>query len=114
MANKYRQIERFVEILDHLIEGSGLKPEQLGLLDGGCGKGYLTFAAFHHLRSRGYDVRAVGVDVRQDVVDKANAVASRVGYDGLRFIRGAIGDLLPQDLGLGQPIDLVVALVRGR
>jgi hypothetical protein len=47
--DKWKQINKFVEILDGLYESSDLKDKQsLSIADMGSGKGYLTFAAYDH------------------------------------------------------------------
>jgi SAM-dependent methyltransferase len=59
MARKWRQIDKFLEVLDHAIDAlppallaaaAGERP--LRVVDYGCGKGYLTFAVHEHLRRR--------------------------------------------------------------
>ena len=59
MRDKHRQIERFVEILEAQLLGlhetheqgerQGAGPRRLRLLDAGCGRGLLTFAAYEYL-----------------------------------------------------------------
>jgi hypothetical protein len=51
-GDKLRQIERYADLLGHLIKRRGLdrRAQALTLADMGCGKGYLTFAAWHLLR----------------------------------------------------------------
>lgn len=124
MKDKFRQIEKFVEILaSQLKEGSdnestamsAADPQKktLKLLDAGCGKGYLTFAAYEYLTSQGYRVQARGVDVTQDVVDKANAVADRLGYSsggGLSFSRGTIAEATAKVTAGQERYDVVIAL----
>src|SRR5205085_2675864 len=47
MDPKYRQINKFVEILDSLLRSSPLKDaSSVSVLDMGSGKGYLTFATY--------------------------------------------------------------------
>ena len=47
--DKWRQINKFVEILAGLVENSSLKDKPtLRIVDMGSGKGYLTFAAYHY------------------------------------------------------------------
>lgn len=119
MADKLRQIERFVEILEHLLESSeDLKPMRQGggrltMLDGGAGKGYLTFAAYHHLREQGFDVHTTGIDIRKDLCDRGNELAQRLGYESLSFVQGTIDDVALAQHGQGQGASVVVALVRG-
>ncbi|MCU0787066.1 MAG: SAM-dependent methyltransferase [Verrucomicrobia bacterium] len=97
MADKHRQIGRYVEILHHLARDCGWTTEagtdepMLKLADMGCGKGYLTFAAwhlFHHTLRR--PVSVVGVETREDLVRGANQSARQVNATGLEFIRGEI------------------------
>jgi hypothetical protein len=51
MARKFKQINKFVEVLDHALQSSPLQAQAaLRVADFGSGKGYLTFAVHHHLR----------------------------------------------------------------
>jgi SAM-dependent methyltransferase len=122
MKDKFRQIEKFIEILASLLKeendndengNTAVQGKTLTLLDAGCGKGYLTFAAFEYLTSQGWQVEARGVDVRQDVVDKANAVADRLGYSsggGLTFSRGTIAEVTAKATAGEEKYDVVIAL----
>ena len=96
MADKLRQIERFTELLGHLLAESPLR-ERAGLrvLDLGAGKGYLTFAAHAFFRARGIAAEVTGVEQREDLVALTNGVARDLGCDGLAFVRGTIGDFTP-------------------
>lgn len=104
MGDKYRQIERFVELLD-----DGLKDYDrttIDIIDFGCGKSYLTFVIYHYLTSiRGLDVHMVGLDLKDDVIALCNKTARRYGYDGLRFEKGDIGGYV-----CTTPPDLVISL----
>jgi len=109
MARKWRQIDKFVEVLDHAFRSSPLaaRPaaEPVRLMDFGCGKGYLTFAAEQHLRAGlGRATRVTGVELRDDLVQLCNRAAQRHGLAGLRFEQGDIGSVQPAAL------DIVVAL----
>src|SRR4029453_9812912 len=54
MADKLRQIERYVEILGHLVKSGPLaNAKAVNAADLGAGKGYLTFAAYAYFRSQG-------------------------------------------------------------
>lgn len=71
--------------------GSAQKP--LRIIDFGCGKAYLTFAIYHYLKlMKGLDVEIIGLDLKQDVISFCNKVASDLGYDTLKFLRGDIAD----------------------
>jgi hypothetical protein len=93
MADKFRQIQKFAELLQHLIADAfpaGAAGAPLQIVDMGSGKGYLTFAIAALLGDRAV-VR--GVEVRSDLVDLCNRVARDVGLDSrLTFAAGAIND----------------------
>lgn len=89
---KFRQIANFVEIIDRDI-GSFVDStdEPISLLDLGCGKGYLTFAAYDYINSRA-KVQPVGtgIDVKPNVIDLCNELSKKVGFDGLTFRKARI------------------------
>lgn len=91
MVDKFRQIEKFAEILGHLVIEAPLPKEGiLRVFDMGCGKGYLTFAACELLGSR---AEVVGVEARQELVDFCNKTAAEHGFGPrLAFRKGSISD----------------------
>jgi SAM-dependent methyltransferase len=103
MTDKFRQIEKFSEILGHLLKEAPLPTDRhVRVFDMGCGKGYLTFAASALLGDRA-DV--CGVEARPDLVDFCSRTASEMGMaDRLSFRAGSISDT---DIGSA---DVLVAL----
>jgi hypothetical protein len=89
MTDKFRQIERFAEILRHLLEEAPLANDRpLRAFDMGCGKGYLTFAASELLGARG---TVCGIEVRSDLVEFCNKTAAEHGLSArLTFTEGSI------------------------
>ncbi len=87
MASKLKQIQRFVEIIDSLVQESQLSPDDTWkIVDIGSGKGYLTFALYDHLTSnRSSKVEIVGVERRVELVDFCTEQASKLGFKDLRF-----------------------------
>jgi methylase of polypeptide subunit release factors len=102
--DKFRQVNRFVELVGDITPA--LQPEgTLRVVDFGSGKSYLTFALHHLLRElQGRDVEIVGLDLKEDVVERCAALAERLGAEGLQF---RVGDIAGADLGRA---DLVVSL----
>jgi SAM-dependent methyltransferase len=94
MARKWKQINKFVEILDHAVRAGGLlsRGTPLRVLDFGAGKGYLTFATHHHLRmTLGLDAHVTGIELRPELVSQCNAAVRRLGLQGLDFEQGDVG-----------------------
>lgn len=103
--SKYRQINRFVELLDDVYDK--LPSEgPLTVCDLCCGKSYLTFAVYFYLtKVRGREVQLYGVDLKADVIDYCQSVAERLGCSGMHFL---CQDVLTFDPGV--PVDLVISL----
>ncbi|HOM13010.1 MAG TPA: SAM-dependent methyltransferase [Rubrivivax sp.] len=92
MARKWKQINKFVEILDAALAASPLARQQhIEVLDFGAGKGYLTFALHEHLRGTlGRDAQVTGVELRTDLVALCNGIVQRLGLQGLHFEQGDV------------------------
>lgn len=89
--DKYRQINRYVEILSGLI--NNLPPERLNkIVDMGSGKGYLTFALYDYLIGIGLHPEVTGVEYRADLVALCNKIAAEAQFTGLHFAQGSIAD----------------------
>lgn len=110
MARKWRQIDKFLEVLDNALdalpEGTGRgRTEPLRVVDFGAGKGYLTFAVHEHLRRRfGRAPVVTGVELRGELVAFCNAAAQRCGMAGLRFVQGDLRSFVPGE------VDVMIAL----
>lgn len=94
---KFRQINRYLEIVDDVfpyLSGKRMDSEKpLRIIDFGCGKAYLTFAIYHYLKIiKGLKVEIIGLDLKSDVINFCNQVASDLGYGELKFLRGDIAD----------------------
>ena len=103
MARKWKQINRFVEILSSAVEEAGLSGP-VRVADFGSGKGYLTFAVHDWLQARGLAPRVTGIELRDDMVKLCNAVIEGEQLAGIRFDQG---DVRTQAV---QPLDVMIAL----
>jgi SAM-dependent methyltransferase len=86
MADKYKQINKYLEIIDGLLKSTTL-PKKVNIVDMGSGKGYLTFALYDFLRNtRELDIEVMGIELREELVSYCNEVAKKCGYTNLSFI----------------------------
>ena len=103
---KFRQINRFLELVRDIEDRLPPAPEPLYVLDLCCGKSYLTFAVWHYLAvTRGRKVRMTGVDLKPDVIEYCSGCVKALGWDGLDFVCGDILKFEPE-----RDPDLVVSL----
>jgi SAM-dependent methyltransferase len=113
-AKKYKQITHFMELCRPVWEAitrrrTPTAEDPVRVVDLGSGNGYLTFVMAEALRIAEIPARIHGIDVRADVVDRANERAKSLGWSELTFSRAAIDDAAITDLVGGTP-DLLVAL----
>lgn len=89
MADKFRQVQKFAELLSHLLsEAFPSAPAALRVFDMGSGKGYLTFALAEILGER---AKIQGVELRPELVDLGNRIAANRGLASrLAFTAGTI------------------------
>ena len=98
--DKFRQINRYLEFIRDVLPILP-KDRTVNIIDFGCGKSYLTFAMYYYLKVlNGFDIRVIGLDLKDDVIEKCNRLSEKFGYsNALKFIRGDIstfeGDYQP-------------------
>ena len=103
--DKFRQINRFLEFVEDICPVLA-RDRELTMIDFGCGKSYLTFAIYYYLHEvKGYDLKIIGLDLKEDVIAHCAALAEEFGYEKLHFLTGDIADYE----GVSQ-VDLVVTL----
>ena len=104
-TDKFRQINRFLEFIEDILPQLD-KEREITILDFGCGKSYLTFAMYYYLHElKKYDIRIIGLDLKEDVIGHCGKLAEKYGYEKLTFLVGDIADYE----GIDQ-VDMVVTL----
>jgi SAM-dependent methyltransferase len=104
---KYRQINEFLRAF---LGATGVEDilceSPIRVVDFGCGNAYLTFAVYHHLHETlGLPCEVVGIDRNGPLMERADERAAKLGWTGLRFREGDIGDA-----PLDSPPHVVIAL----
>lgn len=103
MYDKYRQLNKYLEFVEDSLP---YLPDQITIVDFGCGKAYLTFALYYYLvKILKKEVRIIGLDLKEDVISFCNGIAEELGYDTLEFLMGDI-----KDYESNETIDMVVSL----
>ncbi len=103
--DKFKQINKFLEIVDDSVDNANLKSDYK-IIDFGCGKAYLTFALYYYFyKIKKVNVQIVGLDLKTDVINFCNDVAKKLNYSHLRFENGDI-----KDYNTNLDIDMVVTL----
>ena len=103
--DKFKQINKFLEIVDDAVENTDLKSDYK-IIDFGCGKAYLTFALYYYFyKIKKVNVQIVGLDLKTEVINFCNDVAEKLNYTYLKFENGDI-----KDYNTNLEIDMVVTL----
>lgn len=103
--DKFKQINRFIEIIDDAF--SKLNKDEITILDFGCGKSYLTFIVYYYFTEiKKVKAKVIGYDLKEDVVKNCNEIAKRYGYTDLKFY---VNDVTKGELYEGD-IDMVITL----
>ncbi len=104
MADKFRQINKYLEIIENLIKTADL-PKSVNIVDMGSGKGYLTFALYDYLvNQKKLEVKVTGIEQRKELVDFCNETARDCGFENLQFENKSIQDYN------AKKIDILIAL----
>lgn len=103
--DKFRQINRYLEFVADIMP---ILPEDrcINIIDFGCGKSYLTFALYYYMKILcKRDIRVIGLDLKEKVIEDCNGLAIRYGYENLKFVTGDVSTYT----GEGN-VDMVVTL----
>ena len=104
MADKFKQINKYLEIIDNLLKNTDL-PKKIKVVDMGSGKGYLTFALYDFLvNQKKIEATVLGIESRKELVDFCNATAKQCGFESLSFENKTIDEYK------AKKIDILIAL----
>ena len=103
MQHKFRQICKYVEIVDGVMKNVKFD-SKIRIADMGAGKGYLTFALYEYLTQRcKYDIEMEGVEIRPDLVVKINEIIKESNLKDFRFVESSIDSYQLSAVSCQQP-----------
>lgn len=83
---KFRQINRFLEIIEDIYPKLPSKGD-ITVYDLCCGKSYLSFAVYYYLTERkSRSVKMLGIDLKRDCISWCQSLATSLGYTGMTFV----------------------------
>jgi hypothetical protein len=102
MSRKWKQINKFIEVLSTAIQQTGLdKRDELHIADFGSGKAYLTFAVHDYVSAHlGVNTQVTGVELRQGLVDLCNQTAHSLSLGGIKFEQGDVQHFSAQNINI--------------
>ncbi|MFD0991816.1 class I SAM-dependent methyltransferase [Tenacibaculum geojense] len=104
MADKYRQINKYLEIIEAQLNTVQLA-KTVQIVDMGSGKGYLTFALYDYLvNKKGFKATVTGIELREELVNYCNNVANKCSFENLNFVAKPIQEYE------NNKIDILIAL----
>jgi hypothetical protein len=102
MSRKWKQINRFIEVLSRAIINTGLSEQQeIHIADFGSGKAYLTFAVHDYLNDTlAVKPQVTGVELRQGLVDLCNQTVAKLSLEGIKFEQGDVQHFAAQNINI--------------
>ncbi len=103
--DKFKQINKFLEMVDDLADDNILR-NGFTVIDFGCGKAYLTFGLYYYFtKIKNIEVKIIGLDLKEDVIQFCQKVSKKLNYHNLKFEVGNI-----QDYKENTKVNMVVTL----
>ena len=102
MSRKWKQINKFIEVLSRAINQTGLHEHgEVHIADFGSGKAYLTFAVHDYFADQlNVKTQVTGVELRQGLVDLCNKTATNLSLDGIKFEQGDVQHFKAQGINI--------------
>ncbi|WP_434952968.1 class I SAM-dependent methyltransferase [Shewanella sp. HL-SH4] len=102
MSRKWKQINKFIEVLSRAIDNTGLaNNSEVHIADFGSGKAYLTFAVHDYFIDKlQVSTQVTGVELRQGLVDLCNQTASKLALTGIKFEQGDVQHFKAQGINI--------------
>ncbi|RTL47713.1 MAG: SAM-dependent methyltransferase [Rhodocyclaceae bacterium] len=108
---KLKQVYHLFQFIEPLLKDVGEANGRVTLVDHGAGKSYLGFILYDLFfkQQAGMDFRIYGIETRDELVARSQALAQRLGFGGMEFLNLSVADSITSDR-LPNRVDVVTAL----
>jgi hypothetical protein len=108
---KLKQINHLYQFIEPLLEDIRGTNRSITLVDHGAGKSYLGFILYdlYFKEREGSDCRVIGVETRDELVEKSRHLARRLGFDAMTFLNLSVADSVHAG-AIPEQVDMVTAL----
>jgi hypothetical protein len=107
---KLKQVNHLVQFIAPLLDEVRAGQPSIALVDHGAGKSYLGFMLYDLLLKSYEDASHIyGIETRADLVEKSEALATRLGFDRMSFLNLSVAQSINSD-AMPARVDVVTAL----
>jgi len=104
---KLKQVDHLVQFIEPLLKEI---PHNVQLVDHGAGKSYLGFILYDRFfKELEGKAQFFGIESRQEMVDKSQQLAARLGFAGMSFLHQTVEASI-ESAALPETVDVVTAL----
>ena len=107
---KLKQVYHLYQFIEPLLQEVQKESPDLCLVDHGAGKSYLGFILYDlFFKEQQSSPRIFGIETRDELVEKSRALAERLDFSGMSFLRQSVAESSESDF-LPATVDIVTAL----
>ncbi|MSN26684.1 MAG: methyltransferase [Geobacter sp.] len=107
---KLKQVNHLFQFIEPLLKQIQQDHPDITLVDHGAGKSYLGFILYDlFFKASNSDSRIIGIETRDELVNKSSALAQRLGFRGMSFLNLSVAEATKSD-ALPANADIVTAL----
>ena len=106
---KLKQVYHLYQFIEPLMDDVLKQKDSLSLVDHGAGKSYLGFILYDLFLKDKPGAHVYGIETRAELVDKSEALAQRLGFEGMSFLAMTVEESMASTQ-LPEKIDIVTAL----
>jgi hypothetical protein len=107
---KLKQVYHLFRFIEPLLKAVREDHPDIALVDHGAGKSYLGFILYDlFFKGQESGSRIFGIETRDELVEKSRALAERLGFPGMSFLRLSVAESITS-AALPETVDMVTAL----